>query len=106
MAGKKPVQEIRIGEESFPFRMTMGALVRFKRLTGKEISELNDGDIEDICALVYCCIQSSCAADKIPFEKTFLDFCDGISDKEAGTFAESIRALAEGNSQPSGQKKR
>lgn len=70
---------VKIDNKEYPCRVTCGAMVRFKRLTGKDVSEINPGDISDMMALMYCSVASACAHDKIPFEMEFLDFADSIS---------------------------
>ena len=43
----------------------MGALLRFKHLTGMEVSELKDSDVEGVLMFVYCCVASACNADGV-----------------------------------------
>ena len=67
---------IQIGDRTYPFRMTLGAMLRFKRVTGKEVTEIDETNTEEVAQLLYACIASSSAADKVPFDLTFEDFCD------------------------------
>ena len=67
---------IQVGEKTYPFRMTLGAMLRFKRLTGKEATELNQDSVEEVASLLYACLASASAADKIPFSLTFDEFAD------------------------------
>lgn len=64
--------------KGYPCRITMGAMVRFKRATGRDVSQMNTGDITDLARFLYCCIQSACKADDIAFDIAFDDFIDLI----------------------------
>lgn len=54
---------ITIGGKEYPCRMTMGAMLEFKRRTGKEATEIQGTDISLMVVLLYCCLLSSCRAD-------------------------------------------
>lgn len=57
---------IKINGVAYPSRMTMGAMMEFKERTGKEVTELQGGDISLAVTLLFCCIVSACRADGIP----------------------------------------
>ena len=66
-----------------PCRVTMGAMVRFKRESGRDVSTIQDGDIADLILLLWCCIKSACRHDRITFDISLDDFADGITPDEA-----------------------
>ena len=71
-------QQIKIvikGQE-YPCRLTLGAMHRFKRMTGKDVTTLTEGDVDDMITLIYCCTQSACGADGVAFALTIDDFAD------------------------------
>ena len=70
-----------IGGKSYPFRMTMGALLRFKRATGKEISEMG-GNSELVVSLLYCCVVAACNADGVEFTMYYDTFADSLTMEE------------------------
>lgn len=80
---------IQVGDRTYPFRMTLGAMLRFKRATGKEVADLDDSNVEEVATLLHACIASTCAADKIPFSLTFDEFCDNVSVEDL----EAMQAL-------------
>ena len=84
-----------------PCRMTMGAMVRFKKETGRDVSEITDGDIADLILLFWCCIKSACNADGEPFEESFELFADSL---DADALQEFIKGLA-AQAEDGGQKK-
>lgn len=81
---------ILIQGQAFPCRVTMGAMLRFKRLTGKDVSALNDGDIEDLLTLLYCCVVSACKADGKDFSMDLESFADALDASEMNAFYASI----------------
>lgn len=80
----KKAINIQVGERTYPFRMTLGAMLRFKRATGKDLAKeaLDDENLEEVAELLYACIASASAADKVPFDMSFEDFCDCLSAED------------------------
>lgn len=76
-----------------PCRMTMGAMVRFKRESGHDVSSIQNGDIADLILLLWCCIKSACNADNETFGETFDVFADSL---DADALQEFIDELASG----------
>lgn len=62
-------QTIRINGVEYPARMTMGAMMEFRQLTGKEVTEMQGTDLSLALTLLYCCIHSAARADgiSVPF---------------------------------------
>lgn len=52
-------QTITIDGKRYPLVMTMGALLEFKRLTGREATEIADDSISDIIILLHCILKSA-----------------------------------------------
>lgn len=79
--------EVTINGATYPCRPTMGAAMRFKKETGKEIMEINGGSLTDVCTYLYCCVVSACAADKVNFNMSLMEFADALNpeDMEAWT---------------------
>lgn len=94
---------IKIGGKEYPCRQTMGALLRFKRETGKEITE-TDGSLSEMCVFLWCCVASACKADGVEFGMSLEDFADVLSPEELGAWAEALSAR--GKSKGAGEKKR
>ncbi len=94
--------EVVINGESYPCRITMGAMLRFKRETGKEISEVRDEDVSDLAVLLYCCVKSACNADGREFKYGLEEFCDAV---DADVMEAMQQALTESATPDDGQKK-
>lgn len=79
------MNKITIKAKEYPSRTTLGAMVRFKEMTGYDVSQIKD-DISDVAKFMYCCARSACACDGVEFEMSFLDFADSISVDELNQF--------------------
>lgn len=49
---------ITINGTSYPLVMTMGAFLEFKRLTGREATEVSSESISDTLTLLHCILKS------------------------------------------------
>ncbi len=79
-----------------PCRMTMGAMVRYKRETGRDVSQIKDGDIADLILLFWCCIASACNADGVAFDEPFELFADSLDADALNEFTSGLAAESEG----------
>ena len=59
--------EITINGTSYPCKMTLGAMLRFKELTGKEVSEISQTEVSAMATLLYCCGFSRAEKAKLRF---------------------------------------
>lgn len=82
---------VTINEEEFPIRMTMGALVRFKQETGKELVEA-EGTVDN-ATLLWCCIKSACNREGKEFDYSILDFVDFIDVDEINGIIDVLFSL-------------
>lgn len=87
--------KIIIGGKECPCRVTMGALLRFKRETGHDVSTLNEGDVEELLTLLYLCVLSACKADGVEFGLTLEEFADSLDAQEMNSFYASMASGAE-----------
>lgn len=71
-------------------RTTMGAMVRYKRLSGRDVSEITT-DLTELMMFMYCCVQSASAVDKVDFDMSFEDFADRIDLSDFNSFQGSLQ---------------
>lgn len=57
------VRKINVGGRELPCRVTMGAMLRFKRETGRDVSGMSSGDISDL--ITFLC-GAACRAPARP----------------------------------------
>lgn len=86
--------ELEINGKKYPCRQTMGAMLLFKQLTNKEVTDIK-GDISDMCTLLYCCIKSACRHDNIEFNLELMDFADSITPENIVAWSQVINEQAE-----------
>lgn len=77
----------------------MGAMLRFKRETGKDVSEVH-GEVSDMVTLLWCCMMSASAADGVEVAeelRALEGFADHIDAKDMNQFARSLSEDAKKN---------
>lgn len=72
------MKRIKINGKEYPVRMLMGALLQFKRETGKDISEVKANDVADMIILLWCCVASTCRAERVEFNLSLEEFADSL----------------------------
>lgn len=97
--------EILVNGKAFPCRPTMGAMLRFKRETGREITEIEQGSFSDICTYLWCCIVSACKHDGIDFNLSLMDFADSISPDDMNAWNDAIQSDNPADESAEGEKK-
>lgn len=94
------MQTITIAGQTYPCRPTMGAFVRFKRATGRDVSQLDQTDISDNLLFLHCCLRSACNADGVACDIDFDTFADSLEPTALQQLQESMAA-----DQPTTEKK-
>lgn len=92
---------ITVGGKKYPCRQTMGAMLRFKRETGKEVTEITDS-VTDMLAYMYCCVQAGCKTEGVEFDMTLEDFADCLDISDVTAWAEQLQ---KGQTASEGEKK-
>ncbi len=93
---------IEIRGKQYPCRMTMGAMLDFKRKTGMDVSELGNMEasseerLELMMTLIWCCINSACRCDGIAFDIPLDTFADHISPED---FAAGVASMTQGETE-------
>lgn len=95
---------IVINGESYPCYTTAGAMLRFKKLTGREVVDMHE-DFEDNLTYLYCCVASASKREGRPFTYTLDDFADNIDVSDFTAWAKSLAENAAPASDIDGEKK-
>ena len=93
------MKEIEINGKVFPCRVTMGALLRFKRETGRDVSQTGQNDVEALITLLWCCVVSASKADGVEFGMGLMDFADLLSPDTLTRWSEAMEANGETESE-------
>lgn len=80
--------KVTVNGVEYPMRLSMGAMLRFKRETGKEITSAES--IEDMIVMIHSCIKSACNHEKVKFNMSVEDLADCLSQDD---FAQLVSEL-------------
>ena len=83
--------KIEINGKQYPCRVTMGAMLRFKRETGKDASQMDSTDMAELVTLLWCCIVSASKADGVEFGMELMDFADRLDPETLTDFYKSMQ---------------
>lgn len=83
---------ISVDGKGYPARETMGAMLRFKRATGREATEMDGKSITDMATYMWCCAASACKHDGVEFPYGLEDFCDSADLGTVEAWAEALSA--------------
>lgn len=98
--------EITIDGTTYPCTPTMGAMLRFKQETGREITEIDSGSFTDLCTYLWCCIKSAAKREGKPFDMSLMDFADAIAPDDMEAWGAAISGDdSDGDSRPRSKKK-
>lgn len=101
--------EITVNGVAYSCKPTMGAMLRFKEETGKEINQM-DGGFTDMCIYLWCCIKSAAARENKEFSLSVMEFADGVTPAEIQEWTALLRGKLrkeqEGFDEKDGKKKK
>lgn len=86
--------EITINGTAYPCSPTMGAMLRFKQETGREITEIDPTSFTDLCTYLWCCVASAAKREGKPFDLSLMEFADSINSDDLKKWNEAITAAA------------
>ena len=90
------MHKVKLYGKEYPSSMTMGAMIDFKRQTGKDVNDIG-AELELLTLFMFCCVRSACRADGITFDMEFDHFADGINLEDFAQFQENLSEGAEGS---------
>lgn len=96
------MKTITINGKQYPCRVTMGAMLRFKRETGHDASQLDERDVSDLITFLWCCMASASKADGVEFSLSLMDFADQL---EPDTLTGFYTSMGEGATAGDAEKK-
>lgn len=88
-------QQISVAGKLYPCRPTMGAMLRFHRETGREVTEIRQEALSDVCTYLWCCVCSAAHADGQDFNMSLQDFADNISPEDLTAWAQLQQATTD-----------
>lgn len=97
--------EIIVNGEAYPCSPSMGAMLRFKQETGKEITEIDPTSFSELCTYLWCCVASAAKREGKAFNLSLMDFADNLTPEDMEAWNKSITADASGNPDAPSEKK-
>ncbi|MBE6245594.1 MAG: hypothetical protein E7108_08770 [Bacteroidales bacterium] len=82
--------KIKIRGKEYPCRQTMGALLRYKRETGQDISKLESSDASGMVIFLWCCVVSASKADGVEFNLSLEEFADSCELETLNSFTDQM----------------
>lgn len=82
----KETNKINIKGVNYPIRLTIGAMVQYKRATGEDFTRFKGDDMEQLAQIIFFATRSTCKADGIGFPydsyEEIMDYIDMASATE------------------------
>ena len=94
---------ITVDGKEYPCRPTMGAMLRFKQETGREVTQIEPGDLSGLVTYLWCCARSACKREGVDFPLSLMDFADAIDPQDVALWAASLQEEDAGDGTGGGQ---
>lgn len=92
--------KITIGGVDYPCRVTMGAMLRFKRETGKDVSAMNGNDVAELVTFMWCCVKSASSADGVDMPLGLEAFADALEPGDMEAFNATVEDTEKKTAEP------
>ena len=86
---------VTVGGRELPCRLTMGAMLLYKRNMQKDVSQMSGGYIEELLMFMWCCVKCACKADGVDFEPAFEAFCGQVSHDDLPAWTAAMAQTSE-----------
>lgn len=97
---------ITIKSKRYPCYPTAGAMLRFRRKKGKEVNNIDLGDIDELGTYLWCCAASACRREEVAFEfRDEQEFMDCLLPGDITSWAQSLVGGATEPSESADEKK-
>lgn len=86
---------INVKGVSYSCEPTLGGMIRFKKTTGKEVTDLDPTNLEELAVYLWACAASNAVAEGKEFDYDAQSFADHIPVATMNQWVQSIMAPAE-----------
>lgn len=97
--------EININGTAYPCSPTMGAMLRFKEQTGREITQIDPSSLSDLCTYLWCCVKAGAKREGKEFDLSLMDFADSLTPDDMAEWNAAIMEAAPADEDASDEKK-
>lgn len=88
--------ELTINGAKYPCTPTGYAILEFNRLTGRDVSEIRDGNVADSLTYIYCCVKGACLREGIRFNESLDEFAAGATLDDITRWSNALTAALTG----------
>ncbi|MGL5894401.1 MAG: hypothetical protein ACRCZM_07290 [Bacteroidales bacterium] len=99
------MKRLEINGVLYPCHMTMGAMLRFKRATGRDVQAIDSTNTEDVLHLLHSCFASASKAEGVKFEYTMEEMADHLTADDIVRFSNDVFSASESNDDTDAKKK-
>lgn len=78
----------------------MGAMLRFKRETGKDVSAMNGNDVAELVTFMWCCVKSASSADGVDMPLGLEAFADALEPGDMEAFNATVEDTEKKTAEP------
>ncbi len=97
---------IAIKSKRYPCYPTAGAMLRFRRKKGKEVNNIDLGNIDELGTYLWCCAASACRREDVAFDfKDEQEFMDCLMPEDITAWAKSLVGERTGDTDDGDEKK-
>lgn len=96
---------IRVAGVEYPCTPSMGAMLRFKQKTDKEVTEIDPGSLTELCTYLWCCVVSGAKRAGMEFGMDLMEFADAVSPDDMVAWQRAISEVTGDDEDADGQKK-
>ena len=72
----------------------MGAMLRFKEQTGREITQIDPSSLSDLCTYLWCCVKAGAKREGKEFDLSLMDFADSLTPDDMAEWNAAIMEAA------------
>ena len=84
--------QVTINGASYPCYPTMGAMLRFKQETGRELTTIQPDSVSDLCTYLWCCTASASKREGKKFDMELMDFADALDPDDLMRWSTEVNA--------------
>lgn len=100
--------EIIVNGKAYPCTPSMGAMLRFKQETEREITQIDAASFSDLCTYLWCCIVSGSRREGLDFNYSLMEFADFVTPDDMREWSAAVLKKPDASDSSAGgdQKKR
>lgn len=68
----------------------MGAMMRFKEETGKEVTEIKTDSVTELCTYLWCCVKAGAKREGKKFNLSLMDFADALTPEDLEEWVKTV----------------